>query len=118
MFPESRACVLPLAAAVCIGFAGLVTTAFGAVALVALSVSFVFDRHHILGDYTGYRSSGQGRGVSGFMHFLPIHPALSVRRLQGTSSSTPELSQAPFACGRAGGGRFYLRRFVCETDTF
>ncbi|MCY8012078.1 MFS transporter [Bacillus haynesii] len=60
-----------LAAAVCIGFAGLVTTAFGAVALVALSVFFLYltgiTYWAIIQDIVHPDRVG---GVSGFMHFL------------------------------------------------
>lgn len=60
-----------LAAAVCIGFAGMVATAFGAVALVALSVFFLYltgiTYWAIIQDIVHPDRVG---GVSGFMHFL------------------------------------------------
>ncbi|MEK5097085.1 MFS transporter [Bacillus sp. FSL W8-0848] len=60
-----------LAAAVCIGFAGVVTTTAGAVALVALSVFFLYvtgiTYWAIIQDIVHPDRVG---GVSGFMHFL------------------------------------------------
>ncbi|WFA06590.1 MFS transporter [Bacillus sp. HSf4] len=60
-----------LAAAVCIGFAGVVSTAVGAVALVALSVFFLYltgiTYWAIIQDIVHPERVG---GVSGFMHFL------------------------------------------------
>lgn len=60
-----------LAAAVCIGFAGVVTTAAGAVALVALSVFFLYvtgiTYWAIIQDIVHPDRVG---GVGGFMHFL------------------------------------------------
>lgn len=60
-----------LAAAVCIGVAGVVTTAYGAVALVALSVFFLYltgiTYWAIIQDIVHPDRVG---GVGGFMHFL------------------------------------------------
>jgi MFS family permease len=120
VFEKSRACVLPFG---CGGMHWICRACHDCVwsccPCRTIGFLFVFDRHHILGDYTGYRSSGQGRGCE------RIH-ALSCQYVRYYRSDRYRVHRRVyrgfhkrfFACGRAGGGRFYLRRFVCETDTF